>query len=207
MLLCIRDQLNLSSSKDMCFWAACLIAFYGFLRKSTLLLKASNCTPSSGLCRYDIVTMTKKSFVLQVRNSKTIQFGQKVLSLPFYRCKVKQLCPVCALSHHLSSSPLPKDCALFSYNEGGCVKILTHSIFSHRLKSLLGKAGFDKKLISAHSFRRGGTSFAIKCGLSPIIVKARGDWSSNAYENYIFLVDNSTLWAARQLSKAAAKSV
>ena len=36
-----------------------------------------------------------------------------------------------------------------------------------------------------HSFRRGGASFGLQCGLPPDLIKLQGDWNSNAYERYL----------------------
>ena len=49
MLTRIRKQLDLRSSKDLCFWAACLVAFFPFIRKSTLLPKSANVAAKSNL--------------------------------------------------------------------------------------------------------------------------------------------------------------
>ena len=179
MLLKIRAQLKLCDSCDVCFWGACLIAFYGFLRKSTLLLKSATSDPQKGLLRSDVREVCAHSFSLVVRNSKTIQFGQRVLTLPYAFCRVAGLCPVRALLTHLSMTRLAGNWPLFAYSSGEVVRVLTHTTFATRLKKLLGRAGYDPKLISAHSFRRGGTSFAIGAGMNSLVVKARGDWSSN----------------------------
>ena len=206
MLLKIFAQLNNSDPGDICFWAACLIAFYGFLRKSTLLQKSASEDFSKGLLRSDIFVIKAHSFSLAIRHSKTIQFGQRVLVLPFAQCKISILCPVQALFLHLTTSRLTKDWPLFAYSSGKVVRVLTHSTFSSRLKLLLGRAGYDSKLMSAHSFRSGGTSFAIGAGLNSLVVKARGDWTSNAFERYVYLTDKSTLSAARLLSTKVARS-
>ena len=202
MLSKIRNQLNLEIPSDVCFWAACLIAFYGFLRKSTLLQPSESCDPSKGIQRSDITSICKASMSINIRNSKTIQFGQKVLALPFAFCEIRSLCPVKAISIHLFKSPLPSSAPLFAYLDNRREKVLTHTTFANRIKILLKNAGFDPKLISCHSFRRGGTSFAIASGMNSLIVKARGDWSSNAFERYVHLVDKSTFHAAQLLSRA-----
>ena len=205
MLLDIRSLLDFKCDFDVCMWAACLIAFYGFLRKSTLLPKTSTVDAKQCLCRRDVVDLQIESFVLTIRHSKTNQFGQRVLSLPFAKCQNKRLCPVRALIRHLSiNTPQPDNC-LFIYRESGSLKRLTHSVFTERLKVLISQAGYDSSSISPHSFRRGGTSFANQANMSPLVVKARGDWSSNAYEKYIFLSKHSTMKAAKRVSRAVSK--
>ena len=205
MLLSMYSQLS-HSPKDLCFWAACLIAFYGFLRKSSLLQKSENCDPRKGIMRGDLCKVSTESMSIIFRNSKTIQFGQRVHVLPFAACTAHALCPIRALLTHLTVSKLGSNYPLFAYKEGGVVRMITHYTFTNRLKSLLANAGFNPKLISAHSFRRGGTSFAIGAGMNSLIVKARGDWASNAFERYVHLTDQSTLQAACLLSQAVARA-
>ena len=200
MLLAIRRQLNFSSPIDACFWCACMLAFYGFLRKSTLLPKSDKAHYTGCLSRFDIGNLSVDSFMLRVRNSKTIQFGQRVLSIPFASCKNSFLCPIRALVMHLSSAKLASTDLLFSTYVGEARHVLTQPLFTKRLKELIGNAGFAAKGISPHSFRRGGTSFAINAGVNPLIVKCRGDWSSNAFERYVFLEEHSTMAAAKVIS-------
>ena len=178
-----------------------MVGFQGFLRKSSLLLKTCSTPPRLGIVRSDVTGLSTSSFILSIRHSKTIQFGQRVLALPFASCPTPALCPVRALLFHLFASPLPANSPLFAYKSEAGPMVLSQSGFAKRLKQLLSRSGYDASLYSAHSLRRGGTSFAINAGLDPIVVKARGDWSSNAWERYIFLTSNSTLAAAQQLSR------
>ena len=205
ILLDIRELLNFSDNRDICFWAACLVAFFGFLRKSSLLMKSAKSDPKSGICRFDVTDLSQHSFSLRIRNSKTIQFGQRVLTLPYAACKISELCPVRAVVNHLTSSRLNCDSPLFAYTCGKKVKAITYCTFTSMLKAKLSLAGYNPKLISAHSFRRGGTSFAIASGMDPVVVKARGDWSSNAFERYVYLLDKSTMRAAKRMSKAVVR--
>ena len=152
--------------------------------------------------------MSLKSFSLTIRHSKTNQFGQRVLVLPFASCVNKRLCPVRAMIKHLGANDPSLDEPLFVFLDAGVKKRLTHSKFTSELKLHLTRAGFDSSNISPHSFRRGGTSFAInQAGMSPIVVKSRGDWSSNAYEKYVFLIKHSTMRAARLIALAADRAV
>ena len=203
----IRTLLDFCSPADLVFWAALLIGFYGFLRKSTLLLKHSSTPPHLGITRGDILDISTLSFVVRVRHSKTIQFGQRVLHLPFAACAAPELCPVRALLFHLFASRLPPSASAFSYTSPAGLLVLSQPLFVSRLQRCLAAIGLDSKKFSAHSLRRGGTSFAINSGVSPLIVKARGDWSSNAFERYVFLEAHSTMEAAQQISANVAKSV
>ena len=45
--------------------------------------------------------------------------------------------------------------------------------------------GIDSSKYSGHSFRRGGASFALECGVPVDLIQSQGDWRSNAYQSYI----------------------
>ena len=40
-------------------------------------------------------------------------------------------------------------------------------------------------MYSGHSFRRGGATFVLNCGVPGHHVKLQGDWLSNVYERYL----------------------
>ena len=71
------------------------------------------------------------------------------------------------------------------------------------LKSSLQKAGFDPAAYSGHSFRRGGCSFAFQIGISPTLIKLRGDWRSNVYERYISVSPDLNFKVGKALLLAA----
>ena len=52
----------------------------------------------------------------------------------------------------------------------------------NRYKALIRKAGADPGLYGTHSLRRGGATWALKCGLSADVIKLLGDWKSSAYQ-------------------------
>ena len=62
---------------------------------------------------------------------------------------------------------------------------LTVNIFQEKLQSFLARLDLNPSDYSGHSFRHGGASFVLECGLPTEAVKAQGDWTSNAYERYI----------------------
>jgi hypothetical protein len=53
------------------------------------------------------------------------------------------------------------------------------------LKSNLSAAGYDAAKFAGHSFRRGGATFAFRCGAPPGQIKEHGDWRSNCYMMYL----------------------
>ena len=62
---------------------------------------------------------------------------------------------------------------------------LTCSEFVCKLKECLSLIGLDTSKYSGHSFRRGGATIALQCGLPVDLIKVQGDWRSNACERYL----------------------
>ena len=195
----IRVLLDMKMPFDVAFWAALLVGFYGFLRKSTLL-PSGKLVEGKFLARGDIVDFSLESFTLLVRHSKVIQFGQKCLSIPFSRVLETQLCPVLAMLIHRGLSPMAAGKPLFNFLQSGVEITLSHTKFVSRLKSLLSLIGVDSQKYSAHSLRRGGASFAFRAGLSPLEIKQRGDWASSAFERYIHMDVKDSLISSRRLA-------
>jgi hypothetical protein len=67
--------------------------------------------------------------------------------------------------------------------------------------------GLDTNAFSAHSLRRGGASYAFELGLSPLQIKLRGDWASDAYERYVFISTGSAHTIAKALSEGVQTSI
>ena len=189
---------------DYAFWAACLIAFFGFMRKSTLIPSTDAWSLGKYIARCDVSCFTLSSFLITVKNSKTIQFGQRVHTLPFVSCVDSRICPVRALLKHLGASPLPLTAPLFDYLVGSAQINFSHSFFVKRLRKCLIEVGESPKDISCHSFRRGGATLAFMAGLSAADIKLRGDWASNAYEKYLCVSNEHALRSAQTLVSFAA---
>jgi hypothetical protein len=191
ILAVLYTNLDLSNPQLQAFWAACLVGFFAFLRKSTLLPKTSHIKDSvKALTMGDLELHPDKSLLtLHIRHTKTIQFGQRELLIPISAVQGSFLCPVMAIIRMLSSLPagnVSKLDPLFSYsNSEGVVSCLTHSTFLRILKSTLTAGGIKPADYSGHSFRRGGCTHAFQLGVSPQLIKLRGDWRSNAFERYI----------------------
>ena len=137
--------------------------------------------------------------VLRVRRTKTIQCNERVLCLPYVARHGSPLCPISAIRNLLYVSPNDALMPLFSYRQGGKTCWWCHDSFTNRLRKLLQACGYQSSNFSCHSFRRGGASLAFKLGLSITEVKRRGDWSSEAVNDYIFLDDEQDRAIAARL--------
>jgi hypothetical protein len=197
--------LDLSKPSDLSFWAIALIAFFGFLRKSSVLPDSSKFDPKKTILRGDVLKLGLDSFILLLRHSKVVQFGQKVLKLPYVSCELPCLCPVRALLSHFGASPLGVSHPLFNYLAGGRECAMTQSMFVARLKVILSRLGVKANDFSAHSFRRGGASYAFSLGLSPLQIKLRCDWASDSFEKYVFISSGAVTRVARSLAAGVPK--
>ena len=65
------------------------------------------------------------------------------------------------------------------------MKPLTYATFTNTLKKSLQQCGVDSPMYSGHSFRCGGATFALNCGVPRHYIKLQGDWLSNAYEHHL----------------------
>ena len=186
MLSKMKELLDPFNAKHIAFWAACIIGFFGFLRKSTLL-PISMVKPGDGcILRKDLDMPDCKTVVLYIRKTKTIQCKERVLVMPYVASPGNPLCPVKALNDLLSIAPMELDLPLFGYfDEDDCPKYLTHNSFTTLLKLFVDKVGYDSTKYSGHSLRRGGATLGFQVGLSITQIKKRGDWTSSAVNSYI----------------------
>ena len=100
-------QIDISVPFFRVFWSACVIAFFCFLRKSTLLPKKEADKYGQCLLMSDIhISSDRKSAIIVIRHTKTIQFGQRTLRLPLHCIPGSPLCPVQALINLLQPSLL-----------------------------------------------------------------------------------------------------
>ena len=188
LLLSIRGRLNLYNPVEAVFWAACLTAFFGFLRKANLFPPSvKGFDPSRHLCRQDL-TLHQWGVTLHIRWSKTIQFGERALEAPLPRLVGHPLCPVAALVHAFT---LTLGASLtgpaFVIKVGSQFTPFPPSKFVSLLRTHLSALGYNPNLYSGHSFRRGAASWALRNGLPGETIKILGDWKSDAYLTYLTL--------------------
>ena len=206
VLLDIKKTLDFTEPFDVVFWAACLVAFFAFFRKSTLVPKSKACTYEKSLRLGDITFNDDVLAVLNVRHTKTIQFKERVLEVPFVAAPGSALDPVESLRKAVSCIParfLHENPPLFAFEKNGRLDYVVYSSFISRLKSSLISAGYDASSYIGHSFRRGGASFSFEIGLPAYLIKLRGDWRSNCYERYISVPRSLNEQVARALALAA----
>ena len=83
------------------------------------------------------------------------------------------------VSGHTSRSPA------FLHSGSGHATPITHPAFTAKLRKVLSQADLPASKFSGHSFRRGGATFAFRCGAPVELISLQGDWSSDAVLLYI----------------------
>lgn len=175
--------LNFKLSRNVTFWAACLVAFFGMLRKASLFPKNAL---DGHMCLKNCV-MHEWGLEIICSHSKTIQCQEReaFVVLPWNTLN-RDLCPVSAI---LKSLKLSGCCQaqefLFTFLKDGVKYKMTYAMFTAMLKQVITSLGLSTDLYSGHSLRRGGCSLAFSAGVPTETIKAQGDWKSLAYLEYI----------------------
>lgn len=185
LLVDIYEQLDMLNYTHIVFWCLFLFMFFLFARKSQFLpLTARHDDLAKVVQRNDIVDK-HDMLCCTFRWSKTNQAGERI-ELPVVPVKDSVLCPVVAYRRMVevveSSGP-----AFVLPSGNGIGTPITYSKFQSFFRSMVVATGREGEGYSSHSFRRGGASFALKLGLSPLLIKSQGDWKSDAYLGYIDL--------------------
>ena len=117
---------------------------------------------------------------------KTIQFKQRKLLILVVRLPPGHpLCPVQAYERHVTLFPAPPSSPAFLHSCGNHANPITHTDFTAKLRQSLIHAGLQASHYSGHSFRRGGATYAFRCGAPIELISFQGDWSSDAVLLYV----------------------
>ena len=193
------QHINLNDPEDRALWASYLIALYCLLRKSNVVPESAKFDPRKVLVRRNIhVDLANNMVYLYIGFGKTNQFGGRDTIIPIPGNSDPALDPVRNLHAALSLCDSGPNTPAFSYEPG---RFITYNKFTHRLKELLKKSGFNADLFSGHSFRRGGATFLHACGGTALMVQSSGDWSSQCFTRYLYLSECERLKAQSLISR------
>ena len=168
---------------NIMIWAACAMAFFGFLRSSEFTVPSqSQFDPNLHLTLSDITLDSRHSpqiIQVNIKQSKTDPFRQGI-TLSLGRTDHK-ICPVKAIVPFLAASgkgPGP----LFQLQNQ---QMLTRGMFSATLDKILTQLHLDKDQFNTHSFRIGAATSAKRAGMADVDIKMLGRWRSEAYQRYV----------------------
>ena len=178
-------------------WAACCMAFFGFLRCSEFTVASlQEFDPEVHLTIKDIAIDKKvePSVVrVTIKQSKTDPFWQGInlfLGVTEHAvCPVKTILPYLVLREN-------KDGPLFISAKG---IPLTRQYFSKALSIILKHIGLDDWQYNTHSFRIRAASSAKAPGVSDTHINILGRWQSSVYQLYIRTPREQLATSSRQL--------
>ena len=197
----LRDASDMSPYDVALTWAACTLAFFGFLRCAEFTAVGLRRFTDTNLRRED-VKPSDDNFLVFLRGSKTDPFrqGHTIVISPSGR----SVCAVRALRRFLSLRQGRQDEPLFRLVDG---TYLTRTTFTSRLRSHLQAAGIDETQYAGHSFRIGAATTAAAAGLPSWLIQTLGRWSSDCYRRYIHTASTTLCRVAAQLASTSAHGV
>ena len=183
---------------------AILIGFFCFLRKSNLCVESNALFDWTKMIRKMDMRVDRSTYVLwvRIRRTKTLQSGSRELWIPiqgypghildivWWYDTVMGFYPQLGAESHIFSGRHGKDAS---------ISALSYAVFVGALKDLVRSIGLDPSLVSGHSLRRGGASFAYYSGVSAEVIKAQGDWRSDCYLIYCVIPPSCLLQTSRQM--------
>ena len=164
-------------------WAACCMAFFGFLRSSEFTVPSQHHYNAEVHLSLSDITLDRRhspnTVCVHIKQSKTDPFRQ---GAHIYLGRTyQQICPVKAVVSYLAvrgSNPGP----VFTLCDG---RMLTRDIFGLELEKILRKLNLQIHHYNTHSFRIGAATSAKQAGISDMHIKTLGRWKSDAYLRYI----------------------
>ncbi|KAK3735065.1 hypothetical protein QZH41_010783 [Actinostola sp. cb2023] len=182
IMLTIHSHLNMALADHSMFWAACCLAYFGFLRSAEFTIP--NLNSYSAAIHLNVQDLAIDSSAspscirVNIKASKTDPFRKGCC---IYVGKAKpSLCAVEAILVYLNirgDAPGP----LFLLQSG---EPLTRVLLTKWLRDIMTAAKIPGNY-SSHSFRIGAATVAARNGVPDHLIQTLGRWSSNAYKSYI----------------------
>lgn len=189
-LVAMYNHINIDNPQDLAVWCCILVGFFGLLRKKNICPEDLEDLDPAKILTVRKVLINKPAGIalLYINFAKTIQFGQRDLTIPLISNHSRALDPVFHLDRLFEQTRAPLDHPAFSYRtQSGQLAFVSHKLFTAKLKKLLSTAGFSPERFSGHSLRRGGATFLYKCGASILEIQSCGDWASTVFTRYLFV--------------------
>lgn len=187
LLAKMYSKLDFKECDDCVIWAIILLGFFGLLRISNMLGVSCEAFNSKKFLTRDDIKWVPQGIVIYVKWAKNNQFKCRVLELAIPELSGHCLCPVTAIKRAFEQTPLVmgNEPAFQRFDKKGSLTPVKYDWFRVRFLRLISDCGLDKKRYGTHSLRRGGASWALKCGLSADVIRLLGDWNSDAYMCYL----------------------
>ena len=163
-------------------WAACCVAFFGFLRVSEFMVPSQYGYDKDYHLSLTDVTIDNRCsptvIQLHIKQSKTDPF-RKGTSI-FLSKSHKDICPVCAIVQYLIMRGQQKG-PLFLWPDG---TMLTRHIFASALVKIIRNLNLSTQRYNTYSFHIGAATSANQAGFTSHQMKALGRWClPEVYQN------------------------
>lgn len=176
-LTLMYECLDMSKSSDLCWWAATITAFRGLLRKAHITVS------DQAICVQDL-EFRAWGLLLTLPKTKTIQYGERVLQIPFTTIPCSIFCVSRYVNMLVSRLKVTGTDYVFQYYRSGTRRPMSYEWYSKRLRRLTARIGLEGK-VTSHSLRRGGATYLNSIGMTLVDIKQRGDWRSLAVLLYL----------------------
>ena len=202
IMMVIFRALDLTHPDHCMFWAACNLAYFGFLRSAEFTVpNLASYVPALHLGLADVAVNSHSSpscLRLRIKASKTDPFRKGC-----FLHIGKGESPLCAIHSLLAYLSLRGDAPgpLFLFRDG---RPLSRALLTSWLRGILSTAGIQGNF-SSHSFRIGAATVAARNGIPDHQIQALGRWTSSAYLLYIRTPAESLSRLSKQLSLSAAQ--
>ena len=199
-MMVIFRALDLTHLDYCMFWAACNLAYFGFLRLAEFTVpNLASYVPAVHLGVADIAVDSRWSpsyLCLRINASKTDRFCKGCF---LHIGKGEFL--LCAIYSLLAYLTLRGDALgpLFLFRDG---RLLSHALLTSWLRGILSAAGIQG-IFSCHGFRIGAATVAERNRILDNQIQALGRWTSPAYLLYICTPAESLSRLSKQLSLSA----
>lgn len=185
VLKAIRQVINDNDLTDVVTYALCLVGFYLFLRSSNLVPKSRRkFDPLKQLTRSDF-RISGELVVVDIKWSKTAQFGNRLLQLPLLPVADQDICPVTWVKRVWQLIPAGPQDPAFCVPVQGVNLSISYSQLNNRLKKWTRHLGLRSEKFTSHCLRRGGCSFAMDADIPESAIQIFGCWASMSYQRYI----------------------
>ena len=160
-------------------WAACTLAFFGFLRSGEFIPTRHYPCPLA-VDDFQVDSITHPTLLaVTLRHSKTDPFGAGVTI--YLGRAYDDICPVVAVLAYIAVRP-PFQGPLFIHRDGSP---LTRFDLVTSIRHALSGSGLPLDSFTGHSFRIGAATSAALAGLPDSLIQTLGRWRSSAFRAYI----------------------
>lgn len=173
-----------TAKEELC-WLSLIFSFRTLLRKSNFLPDSNKTDTDDHVIRRRDIEFYPGYMVVNVRSTKTLLKGEKVLQIPIIQVSDYTFDVYSRLLFHLRAVPAHDMSHLFlKETKSGYEPLLYREVLSY-IKKLVKGIGLDPNNIGLHSMRRSGASFLHCIGVPLEDIRMAGDWRSMAVLLYL----------------------